>query len=128
MFEGFAAKPDIIIDDMPGTALNPFVFDVNSETSWPCWLRRSSANILIRCDHPIFSAPTGRDHVPETPPIFILVTGSCFGGRGMLAAHRPSPLGWAKELRPVGPKTGAGQPRQDLHPENVNQYSEPDLK
>jgi len=35
IFEGFAAKPDIIIDDMPGTALNPFVFDVNSETSWP---------------------------------------------------------------------------------------------
>ena len=25
----------VIIDDMPGTALNPFVFDVNSETSWP---------------------------------------------------------------------------------------------
>jgi hypothetical protein len=35
MFEGFSAKPDIIIDDMPGTALNPFVFDVNQETSWP---------------------------------------------------------------------------------------------
>ena len=35
MFEGFAAKPDIIIDDMPGTALNPFVFDVNTEESWP---------------------------------------------------------------------------------------------
>ena len=35
MFEGFAAKLDIIIDDMPGTALNPFVFDVNSEASWP---------------------------------------------------------------------------------------------
>jgi len=34
-FEGFTAKPDIIIDDMPGTALNPFVFDVNGETSWP---------------------------------------------------------------------------------------------
>ena len=34
MFEEFAAKPDIIIDDMPGTALNPFVFDVNSEASW----------------------------------------------------------------------------------------------
>jgi phosphoglycolate phosphatase-like HAD superfamily hydrolase len=34
-FEGFAAKPDIIIDDMPATALNPFVFDVNSESSWP---------------------------------------------------------------------------------------------
>ena len=33
LFEGFAAKPDIIIDDMPGTALNPFVFDVNAEAS-----------------------------------------------------------------------------------------------
>ena len=35
LFEGYAAKPDIIIDDMPGTALNPFVFDVNAEESWP---------------------------------------------------------------------------------------------
>ena len=35
LFEGFAPKPDIIIDDMPGTALNPFVFDVNTEESWP---------------------------------------------------------------------------------------------
>lgn len=35
MFDGFAAKPDIIIDDMPGTALNPFIFDVNGEVSWP---------------------------------------------------------------------------------------------
>jgi phosphoglycolate phosphatase-like HAD superfamily hydrolase len=35
LFEGFAAKPDIIIDDMPSTALNPFVFDVNGETTWP---------------------------------------------------------------------------------------------
>ena len=35
IFEGFAAKPDIIVDDMPGTVLNPFVFDVNSEKSWP---------------------------------------------------------------------------------------------
>ena len=35
MFEGFAAKPDIITDDMPGTVLNPFVFDVNAEESWP---------------------------------------------------------------------------------------------
>jgi len=34
LIEGFAAKPDIIIDDMPGTALNPFVFDVNGEASW----------------------------------------------------------------------------------------------
>lgn len=35
LFEGFAAKPDIIIDDMPGTALNPLIFDVNAESSWP---------------------------------------------------------------------------------------------
>ena len=35
LFEGFAAKPDIIIDDMPGTVLNPFVFDVQAESSWP---------------------------------------------------------------------------------------------
>ena len=35
LFEGYASKPDIIIDDMPGTALNPFVFDVNAESSWP---------------------------------------------------------------------------------------------
>ncbi len=35
LFEGFAAKPDIIIDDMPGTVLNPFVFDVSGEASWP---------------------------------------------------------------------------------------------
>jgi len=34
LFEGFAAKPDIIIDDMPGTVLNPFVFNVNGEASW----------------------------------------------------------------------------------------------
>ena len=35
LFEGFSAKPDIIIDDQPGTVLNPFIFDVNAETSWP---------------------------------------------------------------------------------------------
>ncbi len=35
LFEGFAPKPDIIIEDMPGTALNPFVFDVHGESSWP---------------------------------------------------------------------------------------------
>ncbi len=34
LFKGFAAKPDIIVDDMPGTALAPFVFDVNAESSW----------------------------------------------------------------------------------------------
>jgi hypothetical protein len=35
VFGGFAAKPDIIIDDMPATVLNPFIFDVNHEQSWP---------------------------------------------------------------------------------------------
>lgn len=35
LFEGFSAKPDIIIDDMPGTVLKPFVFDVHGEDSWP---------------------------------------------------------------------------------------------
>jgi competence transcription factor ComK len=35
LFEGFASKPDIIIDDMPGTVLNPFVFNVQEENSWP---------------------------------------------------------------------------------------------
>jgi hypothetical protein len=43
LFEGFTAKPDIVIDDMPGTALNPFVFDVNAESSWP-----SLADKIIR--------------------------------------------------------------------------------
>ena len=34
LFEGFAAKPDIIIDDMPNTAIAPFIFNVQEETSW----------------------------------------------------------------------------------------------
>jgi predicted phosphatase len=34
LFEGYSAKPDIVIDDMPATVLNPFVFDVNTEASW----------------------------------------------------------------------------------------------
>ena len=34
LVEGIVPKPDIIIDDMPGTCLNPFVFDVNQEESW----------------------------------------------------------------------------------------------
>ena len=33
-FEGFAAKPDIVIDDMPGTAQAPFVYNVHDESSW----------------------------------------------------------------------------------------------
>jgi hypothetical protein len=34
LFEGYAAKPDIIIDDMPSTAVAPFIFNVHDETSW----------------------------------------------------------------------------------------------
>lgn len=34
LFEGFASKPDIIIDDMPNTAIAPFVFNVHEEPSW----------------------------------------------------------------------------------------------
>lgn len=33
-FEGYAAKPDIVIDDMPGTAQAPFVYNVHDEASW----------------------------------------------------------------------------------------------
>ena len=35
LFEGYAAKPDIIIDDMPGTVQTPFVYNVHDEKSWP---------------------------------------------------------------------------------------------
>src|SRR5687767_14225104 len=31
LFEGFSAKPDIVIDDMPGTCVAPFVYDVREE-------------------------------------------------------------------------------------------------
>jgi phosphoglycolate phosphatase-like HAD superfamily hydrolase len=34
LFEGYASKPDIIIDDMPSTAQAPFVFNVHDESSW----------------------------------------------------------------------------------------------
>ena len=34
LFEGYAAKPDIVIDDMPGTAQAPFVYNVHDEESW----------------------------------------------------------------------------------------------
>src|SRR4030095_4913877 len=33
-FQGFAAKPDIIIDDMPATCVTQFVYDVRQEQSW----------------------------------------------------------------------------------------------
>jgi hypothetical protein len=35
LFEGFAAKPDIVIDDMPSTCVSPFVYSVQQEPSWP---------------------------------------------------------------------------------------------
>ena len=34
LFEGFTAKPDIIVDDMPSTCVAPFVYDVRQEQSW----------------------------------------------------------------------------------------------
>jgi phosphoglycolate phosphatase-like HAD superfamily hydrolase len=34
LFEGFTAKPDIVIDDMPNTCLASFIYDVNNEGSW----------------------------------------------------------------------------------------------
>ena len=33
-FEGFSAKPDIVIDDMPSTCVSPFVYNVQQEVSW----------------------------------------------------------------------------------------------
>ncbi len=32
--EGCCPKPDIIIDDMPSTVLNPFHFDINHDGGW----------------------------------------------------------------------------------------------
>ncbi|MGB7749784.1 MAG: hydrolase [Verrucomicrobiia bacterium] len=34
LFEGYASKPDIIIDDMPSTAVAPLIFNVHDEASW----------------------------------------------------------------------------------------------
>ena len=39
-FEGFTAKPDIIIDDMPSTCVTQFVYDVRQEQSWPALAER----------------------------------------------------------------------------------------
>jgi len=39
-FEGFTAKPDIIIDDMPSTAVAPFIFNVQEEASWQSMVER----------------------------------------------------------------------------------------
>ena len=34
LFEGFTAKPDILIDDMPSTCVTKFIYDVRQERSW----------------------------------------------------------------------------------------------
>ncbi len=39
-FEGFTAKPDIIVDDMPSTCMPPFVYNVALEKSWIALARR----------------------------------------------------------------------------------------
>jgi len=35
LFEGFSAKPDIVIDDMPSTCRTALIYDVQQEPSWP---------------------------------------------------------------------------------------------
>jgi phosphoglycolate phosphatase-like HAD superfamily hydrolase len=39
-FEGFTAKPDIVIDDMPSTCVSPFVYSVQQEATWPKLVER----------------------------------------------------------------------------------------
>ena len=34
LFEGFTAKPDILIDDMPSTCVTKLIYDVRQEKSW----------------------------------------------------------------------------------------------
>ena len=40
LFEGFTAKPDIIIDDMPSTCVTQLVYDVRQEESWAALAQR----------------------------------------------------------------------------------------
>src|ERR1051326_681602 len=40
LFEGFAGKPDIVIDDMPSTCVSPFVYNVQQEASWRALAQR----------------------------------------------------------------------------------------
>ncbi len=40
LFEGFAAKPDIAIDDMPSTCIPAFTYNVQQEASWPAMVQR----------------------------------------------------------------------------------------
>ncbi len=34
-FEGFTAKPDILVNDMPSTCVTSLVYNVHQATSWP---------------------------------------------------------------------------------------------
>jgi hypothetical protein len=45
--EGFAAKPDIVIDDIPSTANAPFAYSVQAEMSW----QQLAAQIIDRHIH-----------------------------------------------------------------------------
>lgn len=40
LFEGFTAKPDIVIDDMPSNCVASFVYNVQQEASWAAMARR----------------------------------------------------------------------------------------
>jgi hypothetical protein len=40
LFEGFSAKPDIVIDDMPSTARAAFEYNVHEESSWPALVEK----------------------------------------------------------------------------------------
>jgi hypothetical protein len=35
LFDAFVAKPDILIDDMPGTCVTPYAYNVQEAGSWP---------------------------------------------------------------------------------------------
>lgn len=43
LFEGYSAKPDIVIDDMPGTTRAPFAYNVHEEDSW-----EALADLIVR--------------------------------------------------------------------------------
>ena len=40
LFEGFTAKPDILIHEMPSTCVSPFVYNVQQEASWQALVER----------------------------------------------------------------------------------------
>jgi hypothetical protein len=40
LFEGYAPKPDIVIDDMPASALNVFAFNPEQEEGWESMVKK----------------------------------------------------------------------------------------